>query len=38
VSHDSSFIADELLRRFSQAETQKILGTNYARVFAATLG
>jgi membrane dipeptidase len=31
-------LADALLQRFTRTETQKILGGNYARVFAATLG
>jgi membrane dipeptidase len=31
-------LADALLQRFNREETQKILGGNYARVFAATLG
>jgi len=32
------YLAGALLQRFSRAETQKILGGNYARVFAASLG
>jgi hypothetical protein len=32
------YLADALLYRFTRAETQKLLGGNYARAFAATLG